>query len=214
MATLPLQNSDQLALVDAADLAALRRWRWISLGGYVVRQQRTAKGSALIYLHRQLVVARPYEVVDHLDNDRLNNQRANLRRCSQSENLANRPSPRPEQFRGVYFEKRGGRWRAQITVAGKSRYLGTFATPELAALAYDRAARQAFGRFARLNLPDVAQEEQLALPLDDDPFAAVPLPASGPDWWEIRQEQRWRAARGARQVASFGGQVDNCGIPF
>lgn len=213
-AELPLANrSNLVSLVDADDLAQLRQYRWIELGGYVVRQQRTAAGgTVLIYLHRYLMQARPHEVVDHINNDRLDNRRScNLRRCSQSENLANRPSPRPDGYRGVYFEKRGGRWRAQISVGGKNAYLGTYATPELAAVAYDRAARKAFGRFARLNFPGVVEEEQLELP-GLDPFDA-PAPGTRIDFAEIAQERRWREAR-ALPIGQFDGQVDDCGIAF
>lgn len=205
-AALELANAGQVSLVDDADLAALRRWRWILLNGYAVRQQRTADGAALVYLHRFLMQARPWEVVDHDNRDPLDNRRANLVICSQSENLAKRPAPRAGQYRGVYFERRGGRWRAQISVGGRDRYLGTFDTPELAAQAYDVAAAAAFGRFARLNLPGLAAQP------GPDPFD-VPAPATRPDWYEIRQERRWRLAQ-APEPGQFTGQVDNCGIEF
>lgn len=207
-AELLLANSGRVALVDAEDLAELRRWRWIELGGYVVRQQRTASGgSTLIYLHRWLMQARPSEVVDHINNDRLDNRRScNLRLCTQSENLANRPAPMPHGYRGVYPD--GPSWRAQIKVRGKNRRLGTHRTPEAAARAYDVAALAAFGRFARLNFPGETPE-QLAL---FDPFD-VPAPVTRLDYAEIAQERRWNAAK-ALPVGEFDGQVDNCGIPF
>lgn len=212
-AELPLANSDRVALVDADDLAPLRQYRWILLGAYVVRQQRTRAGATtLIYIHRQLLAARPWEVVDHDDRNPLNNQRSNLVLCSQSENLAKRPSPRAGGHRGVYLERRGGRWRAQISVGGKNTYLGTRPTPELAARLYDQAARQAFGRFARLNFPDLGGDVQLELPGLDDPFD-VPAPAARVDWYEIAQERRWNAAR----VISFGTaeqDTSDLDIPF
>lgn len=212
-AELPLANSDRVALVDAEDLPVLRQHRWILLGSYVVRQQRTRAGSTtLIYIHRFLTQARPWEVVDHDDRNPLNNQRANLVVCSQSENLAKRPSPRGEGYRGVYFEKRGGRWRAQISVGGKNIYLGTRATPELAAQLYDRAARKAFGRFARLNFPDLVEEQQLELP-GFDPFALTPGAMPRIDGYEIAQERRWNAAK-APALGQYEGQVDNVGIEF
>lgn len=212
-AELPLANrTDLVSLVDEADLAELRRWRWIELGGYVVRQQRTATGgTTLIYLHRYLMQARPHEVVDHINNDRLDNRRScNLRLCTQSQNLANRPAPMPHGYRGVYPEQRGGGWRAQIKVAGKSRRLGTYRTPEAAARAYDAAALAAFGRFARLNFPGETPA-QLELP-GLDPFD-LPAPVARLDFTEIAQERRWREAR-ALPVGQFEGQIDDCGIEF
>ena len=208
----PPGNREQGSPGDAQGLPRLREPPWILLGSYVVRQQRTRAGSTtLIYIHRFLTQARPWEVVDHDDRNPLNNQRANLVVCSQSENLAKRPSPRGDGYRGVYFEKRGGRWRAQISVGGKNRYLGTFATPELAARAYDAAALPAFGRFARLNFPGETPA-QLELP-GLDPFALAPGAAARVDWLEIAQERRWNASR-APELGQYEGQVDNVGIEF
>lgn len=208
-AELRLHGAEQVALVDADDLAELHRWRWILLGGYVVRQQRTAAGSTLIYLHRFLMQARPHEVVDHINNDRIDNRRCNLRLCSQSENLANRPAPMPHGYRGVYPE--GPSWRAQIKARGKSRRLGTFRTAEAAARAYDVAALAAFGRFARLNFPGETPD-QLELP-GLDPFDLAPTAPARVDWFEISQERRWNAAK-ALPVGAYDGQVDNVGIEF
>lgn len=188
-AELRLSNT-AITLVDEEDYPVLSAWPWICLGGYAVRQVKTRSGATtLIYLHRQLLAAGPGEVVDHINNDRLDNRRSNLRLCTQSQNLANRPSPRATGYRGVYYEPRGGRWRAQIKVSNKNRYLGTYPTAEAAALAYDAAARKAFGRFARLNFPDRGAE-QLALDLaldlagEPDPFDA-PAPLARADWFEI-----------------------------
>lgn len=210
-AELLLHNATQAALVDLEDLAELRRWRWFELGGYVVRQQRTATGTTLVYLHRQLLRASRVEVVDHINNNRLDNRRANLRLCSQSENLANRPAPMPHGYRGVYPEVRGGNWRAQIKVGGRNKRLGTYPTPEAAARAYDVAALAAWGRFARLNFPGETPA-QLGLDLEGDPFD-VPAPVTRLDWYELRQLRAWREA-GAVAIGAFSGQIDNCGIEF
>ena len=59
-------------------------------------------------------------------------------------------------YRGVTWCKRYGTWQAQIQVAGKRQFLGYFAAKEEAARAYDVAAQEAFGEYARLNLTDPA----------------------------------------------------------
>jgi hypothetical protein len=208
--TAELLLTNGAGLVDAEDLAELRRWRWFELGGYVVRQQRTASGGAvLIYLHRFLMQARPSEVVDHINNNRLDNRRCNLRLCTQSQNLANRPAPMPHGYRGVYPEG-AHTWRAQIKVRGKNKRLGTFRTPEAAARAYDVAALAAFSHFARLNFPG---ETPAQLGLWEDPFDA-PAPAQGVDFYEIRQEQRWRAQQFTGDAALGEALAGELGIPW
>lgn len=212
-AALRLHQSDAVALVDAEDLPELARWRWHLLNGYVVRKVRTGPDrTVLIYLHRWLMQATPAEVVDHVNGDRLDNRRScNLRRCSQSENLANRAAPMPHGYRGVYPEK-NGTWRAQIKVQGKSRRLGTFPAPEAAARAYDVAALAAFGRFARLNFPgETVAQLPLALPVELDLAAAGPAPALPMDWAEIQAARRAHTFTGAG-LAEL--DTSDCLIPF
>jgi HNH endonuclease len=201
MAALPL-TQDRIALVDSADLPLLTRWRWEFLpngrSGYAVRRLRANGQTITIYLHRQLLNARPGELVDHADGDGLNCRRENLRLATVAENAANRPArPRDIPYRGVYRSRAGQKpYKAMITIAGRCKHLGWFARQEDAARAYDVAAYAAFGRFARLNfadrlLPDV---EQLALPFDqaDDWIepADLPVPRPRPTWDEGQYMQR------------------------
>jgi hypothetical protein len=57
-------------------------------------------------------------------------------------------------FKGVRYDPRYNRWYGHITIDGRQYGLGGYPTPEGAAKAYDRAAFDAWGEFARLNLPD------------------------------------------------------------
>lgn len=95
-------------------------------------------------------------LVDHWDGNGLNNCRKNLRVCTKQQNNMNtkKRSNRSSKYKGVHF--RAGRWLAQIQVAGKKKHLGTFEEEADAALAYNFAATELFGPFARLN---TAQEE-------------------------------------------------------
>lgn len=95
---------------------------------------------------------------DHINGDRLDNRRANLRICNGMENARNRGvSARhieiPSRYKGVSWERRAARWQAQIGCDGKKFHLGLFATEEEAARAYDAKARELHGDFARLNFP-------------------------------------------------------------
>lgn len=108
----------------------------------------------LLLLHRLIMQAQDGERIDHIDGNGLNNSRSNLRRCTQSQNRANGRQWKipPSGFRGVY--QRGAKWFSAISTGGRSlSYLGTFTSKEDAARAYDAAAFEKWGEFARLNFP-------------------------------------------------------------
>jgi hypothetical protein len=88
---------------------------------------------------------------DHVNGDGLDNRRANLREATHGQNMANR-RPQGPSYKGI-TRRSDGRWQAQIQAARVHRHLGYFATPEAAAAAYDAAAVELFGEFARLNFP-------------------------------------------------------------
>lgn len=71
------------------------------------------------------------QLVDHVNGDRYDNRRSNLRFVTHQENAANRRCSSASGFRGVY--QRGRKWHAQGKVAGRNHHLGTFATAEEAA---------------------------------------------------------------------------------
>ena len=101
-----------------------------------------------------------YELTDHKDHNGLNNQRANLREVTHSQNHQNQPSGATgaSRYKGVCWHKQMGKWRAYIVLNYKQRSLGLYTNETEAALAYDRAAREMFGEYACLNFPDLAEE--------------------------------------------------------
>lgn len=96
-----------------------------------------------------------WSLVDHANGDGLDNRRSNLRPATQDQNLANKRLYRNNTsgFKGVTWHAATSSWRARITVDGRKRSLGLYATPDAAARAYDSAAVEIFGEFAALNFP-------------------------------------------------------------
>lgn len=98
----------------------------------------------------------PDRDIDHINGDKSDNRLSNLRLATRPQNIAN-SGPRPKNktgFRGVSLCAHTGKWRASITLEGRSRNLGRFGTPEDAARAYDAAALAHHNEFARLNFPE------------------------------------------------------------
>lgn len=143
-----------VALVDAADYERISAFKWYATKRYAIRSERRAGRSVTILMHHE-VLGRPPPgfVTDHINCIRLDNRRANLRFCTPSQNMWNRGLNlrTTSGFKGVSIK--GSRYAAAIRRWGKQEHLGRFDSAEEAARAYDRAALEAFGEFARLNFP-------------------------------------------------------------
>jgi hypothetical protein len=154
-----------VTLVDEADFKQLSYFKWYALKGakgiYAARRNVPGETPKIILLHRLLLNAPEGIEVDHIDNNSLNNTRSNLRLATKSQNSASTrrfdTNGEVKKSRGVGFYR--GKWTASIKVNGKSIYLGRFITEEAAKAAYDAAARQHFGEFARLNSTMEASNE-------------------------------------------------------
>ena len=110
------------------------------------------------YLHRLVLMDVPKGMqIDHRNRDGLDCQRHNLRIATHAQNQRNKRGSR-DGLKGVWYDSRPKQklnpWRSQITVDRRNIRLGCFGTEEEAAQAYDRAARQYHGDFARLNFPE------------------------------------------------------------
>ena len=110
--------------------------------------------SPQVFMHRFILnVTDPKIVVDHKDHDGLNNQRDNIRTCTQHQNGMNCRSTigSKSKYLGVSWYKAYGKWSAQIHFMYKKKFLGYYEIEEDAARAYDAAAKELFGEFANPN---------------------------------------------------------------
>lgn len=137
-----------IVFVDECD-AALADVRWFqSISGYAVRK---VLGSTVL-MHRVILDAPKGMQVDHINGNKLDNRRENLRLCTHLENRrAYRPPSGRSRFRGVYWKGSNQMWCAQIGLPGRRLYLGLYPTEIEAAAAYNRAAAEHFGPFAHPN---------------------------------------------------------------
>lgn len=155
MKEIPLTQG-KVALVDDADYDWLSQHNWYYTGYYAARWHNGKNRS----MHR-LILNDPESVeVDHINHNKLDNQRANLRLATRRENARNCTKASygralTSQFKGVSWHQRSHKWRAQLTIRSnesiKVQHLGLFVDEAEAARAYDAAARSQFGEFASTN---------------------------------------------------------------
>lgn len=136
-------------LIDESDQHIIGRRRPFISSGYVILRGKL--------LHRLIMCPPRHLVVDHINGDGLDNRRANLRICTQQQNLWNGRSHTDSavRYRGVSIspDRPNRKWRAQICHDYRVMLIGRYDTAEEAARAYDEAASRLFGNYARLNFP-------------------------------------------------------------
>jgi hypothetical protein len=168
-------NKGKVALVDDEDYSYLNQftWRLTTDERYATREQHKDSVRTHISMHREIMGFPKEKIIDHIDQNGLNNQKFNLRLATKSNNAGNGKSHKDSKckYKGVSKTNKSytkmdskGKLRfyeypdwyvAQICLNGKRITIGTFKTEEAAARAYDRKAIELFGKFAYLNFPNI-----------------------------------------------------------
>ncbi len=145
------------AVIDAEDasLVAGRNWYVMeqSHSAYAARREVGCDGKwRTVYMHREIMGVTTSPTIDHRDGDGLNNRRKNLRAATASENQRNQrlSSANTSGFKGVSWDRSKSRWRANIKVNGKLRFLGSFRDIESAVVAYASASAAMHKEFGRI----------------------------------------------------------------
>jgi hypothetical protein len=107
-----------------------------------------------VLLHREIMKAESGCHLDHLNQNKLDNRKSNLRFCSPSQNNMNKGLQKNNQskYRGVSWDNEAAKWLVTIAIDKKQKKLGRFKSVEDAAYVYNQAARELFGDFAVLNI--------------------------------------------------------------
>lgn len=152
-------------IVDEEDFAWVNKIRWHATDSlYVQTNVRIRPGRIGAFkckkMHRLLMGEPKGLFVDHINGDVLDNRKSNLRICKSIENSRNSKISKANTsgFKGVVWHKASNSWIAQIGIDINSKrkmvHLGCFPLKEDAARAYDKAAREHYGEFARPNFPE------------------------------------------------------------
>lgn len=153
-------TKNKTAIVDDDDYEYLNQWKWTSHSkGYAYRNSgRDIFGNtAAVFLHRFITDCPKNMIVDHINQNKLDNRRQNLRICTQAQNARNKPKriDNKSGYKGVVLHQKG-LYRATCSNKNKQIHFGYFKDPHHAALAYDLWVTYLFGEYAKTNFKVVS----------------------------------------------------------
>ena len=150
----------KFAIINNEDFDRVSQFNWQYDGG----ENGYAKRSIRIglrkenrkwkeYLHRYITGCPQEFCVDHINGDKLDCRRNNLRICNMSQNLGNSNINKlnTSGFKGVTWLNKNKKWMAQINFKNKHFYLGSFTNRLEAGKTYNVAATRFFGNYSKLN---------------------------------------------------------------
>ena len=122
-----IKVGNQFALVDEKDFERLNALTWYLCNGYARTDVFKNGKKSRVYMHRLIMSAKKGQMVDHINQSKLDNRRENLRFASYAQNNKNTGPKLGKKFKNVYFDKRRGTYYAQMSVlfCGK-RFRKTF----------------------------------------------------------------------------------------
>jgi len=142
-------TQNKWSLVDAEDYDKLSELRWHARNRHNRYYALRKNG---VSMARKIMNPPEKMVIDHINGNTLDNRKVNLRVCTHKQNCRNTKfQVGASKFKGVSWDKDREKWQSGIRVDDKRKALGRFDSEEDAARAYDIAARENFGEFAKLN---------------------------------------------------------------
>ena len=143
--------------VDDEDYEYVNQWKWHLSGRYVTRTIVTKIKNGYdfknVAMHRVIMNVSDNKILDHINRDRLDNRKCNLRICTHKENHRNKKYENTfSEYKGVYKSySRKKPFRARIKLNGININLGNYKTAKEAAVVYNEIAKKEYGEFAYLN---------------------------------------------------------------
>lgn len=140
-------NTKKQFCVDIKDFEKIKKFCWREDGyGYIV----TSKNNKNIKLHHLILNLPSGKVVDHINHDKTDNRKQNLRICSTQQNNFNTiiPKNNTSGFKGVYWSKERNKWVAKIGYNYKNIHLGYFDDKREAIKTRINAEKYFYGEYA------------------------------------------------------------------
>ena len=150
MKEIPLSKG-KVAIVDDDMYDYLMQWKWHYGTAYALRHIYLGKRKqSNRFMHHEILQPPEGMYVDHIDRNKLNNTRDNLRTCTRTQNQANKCKRKDNTsgMKGVSWHKESRKWRATMTVDRKHVNVGYFRSKEDAYNAYIKKSKELYGEFA------------------------------------------------------------------
>ena len=143
-----------LVMVDDEDFDFLNQIHW-QVDAFKCVGCHTKKDGkkSNILMHRMIMKPPKGVEIDHIDGNRLNNQKSNLRFATSSQNKINRGARKDNKsgYKGVSWHKQRNCWAVRLMINGKYQHLGLFQDKHKAAQVYNDNASKYYGSYAWLN---------------------------------------------------------------
>lgn len=144
------------AIIDDEDYEYLNQFKWHFDGRYAARTiwNKETKKESKVYMHRIIIESDGNLKVDHINNNKLDNRKSNLRIVTDYENARNQSTQKRKKssrYKGVCFVKDKNKFKAYIKTNGKLIHLGYSDDEKECALLYNKKALELFGEFSKLN---------------------------------------------------------------
>lgn len=133
--------------VDEQDITLVRKYTWHIRTGYAYTDVRTSTGYTHVPLHR--LIMNPGELtVDHVNRNRLDNRRCNLRVCTPSQNARNRGVKCNNTLGYIGVKKASAKYQVQCRLNSMNTYHGTYTTAHASAIVSGIVRRELHGEFS------------------------------------------------------------------
>lgn len=152
-----LSKLNKFTVINFEDYEKIKEWMWSFKRGYACGSRKKNGVRKIAYLHRIIMGANTGELVDHINNDKLDNRRCNLRICTPSENAQNCKTKNKYGFKGVVFCRDRNMFRAAININGRRIRSARCRTEEEAGRSYDDLVIKHYGDralYQTLNFPE------------------------------------------------------------
>lgn len=191
-------------LVNDEDYVWLSKHKWYLSNGYAINERRKK-------MHRLIMEANPGEIIDHVDRNKINNQRSNLRFANKCQNVHNQKKRDNTKtiYKGVHYVKRLNSFVARCRMNFQDHFLGYYRSDIAAAYAYNKKAKE-LSEFSLLNdLPFTEDylEDLLKIDRTFTKSAEKTSDIKGIHWH--KSKNKWEASSYVNGKRKYVGAFDN-----